>query len=125
MSNRTNRNQPVERWPESVEILRLLISRNEPLSVVTIARDLNEPEISTRNRLLRLEVAGAVHSFRRATTIPPVGPERRSAHYVIDQYGRDCVVDAHVPGGSAPLPCVNSVFALAAAMGLENSSPGN
>ena len=126
MSQPSNRNTPVEHWPESVNILCLLIDKNEPLSMVTIARELEEPEITTRNRLLKLEVAGAVKAFKRPSAPLPGGrPERRSTHYVVAQYGRDCAVKSDPTGKRTSLPCANSVFALAAAMGLTALSDGS
>jgi len=114
---RTNRKVPVEQWPESLEILRLLSSQNKALSVRELAHDVSAPEISTRNRLARLETLGAVEGTR---AIARLGPDKHVTcmHYVITQYGRDCVVSRAQSLGEASRLCVNIVFSLARAMNL-------
>ncbi len=113
----TNRKVPVEQWPESLEILRHLASQNRAMSIRELAHDVSAPEISTRNRLARLEVLGAVE-VKRSTAILGPGRSVTCAHYVITQYGRDCAVSRGKPAQAVPGLCVNSVFALARAMNL-------
>lgn len=114
---RTNRCVPVEQWPESLELLRYLAIQKNPLSVRDLSHEVSAPEISTRNRLARLEAEGAV-SATRATSILGPGKQVVCAHYVITQYGRDCAGLRSQATENAPRPCVNSVFALAKAMNL-------
>lgn len=114
---RTNRCVPVEQWPESLELLRYLCIQKQPMSVRDLSRDVSAPEISTRNRLARLEVEGAV-SASRATSILGPGKQVVCVHYVITQYGRDCAGQRPQTTGNTSRACVNSVFALAKAMNL-------
>jgi predicted ArsR family transcriptional regulator len=115
---RTNRCVPVEQWPESIELLRYLAKQKKPMSIRDLAHDVNAPEISTRNRLARLEALGAVTASRAVSVLGP-GKQVVCAHYAITQYGRDCAgLRAH-NATSSPRPCVNSVFALAQAMNLQ------
>lgn len=113
----TNRKVPVEQWPESLEILRHLAAQNRAMSIRALANDVGAPEISTRNRLARLEVLGAVEATRSTASLGP-GRSVTCAHYVITQYGRDCAVSRGKPLESMPRLCVNSVFSLARAMNL-------
>lgn len=115
---RTNRKVPVEQWPESIEILQHLASRQKAVSIKELAHDVSAPEISTRNRLARLEALGAVEA-NRATAILGPGKPVTCAHYVITQYGRDCVVSRGQSTSTVSRLCVNSVFALARAMNLS------
>ncbi len=113
----TNRKVPVEQWPESLEILRHLSSQNKAITIRELAHDVSAPEISTRNRLARLEVLGAVVATRSTASLGP-GKHVTCAHYVITQYGRDCAVSRSPSAGGITRLCVNSVFALARAMNL-------
>lgn len=113
----TNRRVPVEQWPESLEILRHLATQNKALTIRELAHDVSAPEISTRNRLARLEVLGAVEASRSTAILGP-GKNVTCAHYAITQYGRDCAVSRGTPADAMPRLCVNSVFALARAMNL-------
>jgi hypothetical protein len=115
---RTNRCVPVEQWPESLELLRTLASRQKPMSVRDLSLDVCAPEISTRNRLARLEALGAITGSRAVSVLGP-GKQVVCTHYVITQYGRDCAGLRSPVTGNAPRPCVNSVFALAQAMNLQ------
>ncbi len=119
-SHTTNRNVPVEQWPESLEILRHLATQNRAMSIKELAHDVSAPEISTRNRLARLEVLGAVIASRAAAVLGP-GRQVTCAHYVITQYGRDCALSRGInnTGNAVSHLCVNSVFALARAMNLS------
>ena len=114
---RTNRKVPVEQWPESLEILRYLASQSKAMSVKELAHEVSAPEISTRNRLSRLETLGAVEGSR---AISQLGPDRHvtCTHYVITQYGRDCAISRGQTAAGVSRLCVNSVFALARAMNL-------
>jgi hypothetical protein len=115
----TNRNVPVEQWPESLEILRHLSSQSKAMTIKELAHDVSAPEISTRNRLARLELSGAVLASRATAVLGP-GRQVTCAHYVITQFGRDCAVSRGVNHGSAVAHlCVNSVFSLARAMNLS------
>jgi hypothetical protein len=114
----TNRKVPVEQWPESLEILRHLSAQNRAMTIRELAHDVSAPEISTRNRLARLEILGAVEASRSTASLGP-GRNVTCAHYVITQYGRDCAVSRGKPAESMPRLCVNSVFALARAMNLS------
>ena len=119
---RTNRKVPVEQWPESLEILRHLATQNKAMSIRDLAHDVSAPEISTRNRLARLEVLGAVEATRAPSILGP-GKQVTCAHYMITQYGRDCAMsrggaNAGANTGGISSLCVNSVFALARAMNL-------
>jgi len=116
---RSNRNVPAEQWPESVEILRYLATQSKPVSIKEISHDVGAPEISTRNRLARLEVLGAVTASHAVSILRP-GRQVVCAHFVITQYGRDCAVTRKPNAISAARPCVNSVFALAQAMNLRS-----
>lgn len=109
-----NRTVPVEQWPESLEILRHLATQTRPRSIKEVAHDVGAPEISTRNRLARLEALGAVVASRQTARL---GPARQvtCAHFVITQYGKDC---AGLREQNTVRLCVNSVFALASAMKL-------
>jgi predicted ArsR family transcriptional regulator len=115
---RTNRCVPVEQWPESVELLRTLALQQKPMSIRDLSHDVSAPEISTRNRLARLEAEGAVAASRAVSVLGP-GRQVICTHYVITQYGRDCAGLRSSAMGNAPRPCVNSVFALAQAMNLR------
>ncbi len=115
----TNRNVPVEQWPESLEILRHLSAQNRAMTIKELAHDVSAPEISTRNRLARLEVLGAVIASRASAILGP-GRQVTCAHYVITQYGRDCAVARGANNtNTVSHLCVNSVFALARAMNLS------
>ena len=114
----TNRKVPVEQWPESLEILRHLSTQNKAMTIRELAHDVSAPEISTRNRLARLEVLGAVEASRSSAILAP-GKIVTCAHYAITQYGRDCAVSRGKSAESMPRLCVNSVFALARAMNLS------
>lgn len=121
MSKLSNRNLPVEQWPESLEILRHLAQQMEPKPIKDLARDVHAPEISTRNRLAKLETVGTVRAMRSTATLAP-GKHVKCTHYVITQYGRDC---AGMRAQSQLHPFklgVNSVFALATAMDLSDST---
>ncbi|MCF8156136.1 MAG: hypothetical protein K9K35_09035 [Rhodoferax sp.] len=115
MRKHSNRNTPVEQWPESLEILRHLSAQTVPIAVKDVARDVSAPEISTRNRLAKLEARGTVRATRSAARR---GPDRQvvCTHYVITQYGKDCV-GTRVQQSQALKVCGNSVFSWAAAMG--------
>ncbi len=113
----TNRKVPVEQWPESLEILRHLATQNRALTIRELAHDVSAPEISTRNRLARLEALGAVEASRSTASLGP-GKNVTCAHYAITQYGRDCAVSRGKPVDTMSRLCVNSVFALARAMNL-------
>ena len=115
---RTNRKVPAEQWPESIEILRHLSTQNKAVTIRELAHGVSAPEISTRNRLARLEVLGAVEASRSTASLGP-GKNVTCAHYAITQYGRDCAVSRGKPAESMPKLCVNSVFALARAMNLS------
>jgi predicted ArsR family transcriptional regulator len=86
---RSNRSLPVEQWPESLDILRHLATVPHPRSIKDIARAVGAPEISTRNRLSRLEAAGTV-SAHRGIVATPSGKSAVGTQYRITQHGRDC-----------------------------------
>lgn len=90
---RSNRNTPVEQWPESVEILRHLATSSRPCSIKDIASAVCAPEISTRNRLSRLEAAGTV-SASHALVVTTSEKPAVGTHYRITQHGRDCASGA-------------------------------
>jgi hypothetical protein len=112
---RTGRNIPPEQWPESLDILRYLVSQTTPKSIKEVATHVNAPEISTRNRLARLEAHGAVSAARSISILGP-GKQVVCAHFVVTQYGRDCAAARDEATHGASRPCVNSVFALAQAL---------
>ncbi len=116
MSKQSNRSLPVEQWPESLEILRHLAARSEPISIRDVARDVSAPEISTRNRLARLEAHGAVRACRAVAVVAP-GKQVVCTHYVITQHGKDCA--ALETRSKSPFAgiCANSVFSWASAIG--------
>ena len=116
---RTGRNIPPEQWPESLDILRYLVSQTIPKSIKEIAGHVNAPEISTRNRLARLEAQGAVSAARSVSILGP-GKQVVCAHFVVPQYGRDCEESRDEATRSAGRPCVNSVFALAQALNFRS-----
>ena len=111
---RSNRSLPVEQWPESVEILRQLAHSPQPRTIKDIARAVSAPEISTRNRLSRLEAAGTV-SGNRAVVATTSGKPAVGTHYCITQYGRDCAAGAVRTPQAATAPSIwqraSSVFA--------------
>lgn len=115
---RTNRCVPVEQWPESVELLRSLASQQKPMSVRDLSHDVGAPEISTRNRLARLEALGAITASRAVSILAP-GKQVVCTHYVITQYGRDSSGLRAQTVATMPRVRVNSVFALAQAMNLR------
>ena len=115
---RTNRCVPVEQWPESIELLRHLATQKRSMSIRDLSHDVQAPEISTRNRLARLEALGAVTATRAVSVLAP-GKQVVCTHYAITQYGRDCAGLRPHMVASSPRPCVNSVFALAQAMDLQ------
>ena len=103
---------PVERRPESMEILRYLLSATGPKSIRDISEHLATPEVTTRQRLFRLEAINAVSSAKLVLPYEVSGNRVWAAHYVLTQYGRDCAYsDSNTlrPAGKR----VNSVFALA------------
>jgi len=110
-TGQTNRSLPVERWPESLDILRHLAAQGEPRSIKQISHDVGAPEISTRNRLARLAALGAVRACK-ATTIAAMGKQVVCTHYVATSYGRDCAARLAPSPERAKMPFVNSVFAL-------------
>ena len=114
----TNRKVPVEQWPESLEILRFLAQQSNPRPIRDVAQEVSAPEISTRNRLARLEALGAVTASRARA---PIGPGKYvvCAHFVITQYGKDCIANHGKSAVTTPRLCVNSVFGLAMAMNLH------
>ncbi len=114
----SNRNIPVEQWPESLEILRHLSSQSRTVTIRELAHDVSAPEISTRNRLARLEILGAVEASRSTASLES-GKNVTCAHYAITQYGRDCALSRGKPALGMSGLCVNSVFALARAMNLS------
>ena len=118
-SQSTHRKAPTEQWPESLELLRHLATQNRAMTIKELAHAVSAPEISTRNRLARLEALGAVVASRSAAILGP-GKQVTCAHYVITQYGRDRALSRGdgSSGGISHL-CVNSVFALARAMNLS------
>ncbi len=117
MTKHSNRNCPVEQWPESLEILRHLANQTEPLAIKDVARDVAAPEISTRNRLAKLEAQGTVRALRATATLGP-GKQVTCTHYVITQYGKDCAgMRAQAQSPAHPAVMANSVFSWAAAMG--------
>ena len=116
--NRTNRYLPVEQWPESLEILRHLTTQAEPRTIKQVAHAVCAPEISTRNRLARLEQLGAVQACRSVTEFAP-GKHITCTHYSITQYGRDTAGTGGIELRQTVRVCANSVFALASAMKLS------
>lgn len=124
MAKLSNRNIPVEQWPESLEILRHLASQAEPKPIKDLARDVCAPEISTRNRLAKLETVGTVKAMR-STATASAGKHVKCTHYVITQYGRDCAGMRVQTQMSAFKRGVNSVFALATAMDFSDMTPMN
>ena len=116
MTKPSNRNIPVERWPESLEILRHLAARAAPVAVKDVAREVGAPEISTRNRLAKLEVQATVRAQRAIATLGP-GKQVTCTHYVITQYGKDCAALRLQAPGSAFMGGANSVFSWATAIG--------
>lgn len=113
MTKQSNRNIPVEQWPESLEILRHLAAQSVPRPIKEVARDVSAPEISTRNRLAKLEAQGTVRALRAIATLGP-GKEVTCTHYEITQYGKDCA-GLRTQGQGIKVR-VNSVFSWAAAL---------
>lgn len=116
MTKQSNRNIPVEQWPESLEILRHLAVQSVPVPVKDVARDVSAPEISTRNRLAKLEAHGTVRASREVASLGP-GKQVTCTHYAITQYGKDCAGSRAQNQSQAIKVCANSVFNWAAAMG--------
>ncbi len=119
MTKHSNRNIPVEQWPESLEILRHLATLSEPIPIKDVAHYVSAPEISTRNRLAKLEAQGTVRALRAAATLAP-GRQVTCTHYVITQYGKDCAGMRAQSQSSAFKVSANSVFSWAAAMGASH-----
>ena len=123
MTKHSNRSIPVEQWPESLEILRHLAAQTTPLPIKEVARDVSAPEISTRNRLAKLEAQGTVRALRAIATLGP-GKQVTCTHYVITQYGKDCA-GMRTQGQSQVIKVrANSVFTWAAAMDANGLSDG-
>jgi hypothetical protein len=118
IKHRTNRNIPVEQWPESLEILRYLTAQPEPKSIKEVAREVRAPEISTRTRLAKLETQGAVIAVKATAYLAP-GKHVLCTHYEVTQYGRDCAGKRAQDSLRVARMCANSVFALASAMKLS------
>lgn len=116
MIKHSNRNVPVERWPESLEILRHLANQTSPVPVKDVARDVSAPEISTRNRLAKLEAQGTVRASRAVVCLGP-SKQVTCTHYSITQYGRDCAEMGRSFTTTADRVCANSVFDWAMNMG--------
>ena len=119
MTKHSNRNIPVEQWPESLEILRHLATLTQPIPIKDVAHYVSAPEISTRNRLAKLETQGTVRALRAYATLGP-GKQVTCTHYVITQYGKDCACTRGQNHGSAFKAPANSVFSWAAAMGASH-----
>lgn len=119
MTKHSNRNIPVEQWPESLEILRHLATLTEPIPIKDVAQHVSAPEISTRNRLAKLEAQGTVRALRAAAKLGP-GKQVTCTHYVITQYGKDCACMRGQNQSSAFKVSANSVFSWAAAMGASH-----
>jgi hypothetical protein len=119
MTKHSNRNCPVEQWPESLEILRHLAAQTAPIAIKDVARDVSAPEISTRNRLAKLEAQGTVRALRAVAT-PAPGKQVTCTHYVITQYGKDCAGMMNQTKSQPNKICANSVFSWAAAMGAQH-----
>jgi len=120
MTKHSNRNTPVEQWPESLEILRHLATQTEPVPIKDVAHYVSAPEISTRNRLAKLEAQGTVRALRASATLAP-GKQVTCTHYVITQYGKDCAGSRAQAQSPAFRVCANSVFSWAAAVGSGQS----
>ncbi len=116
MTKHSNRNIPVEQWPESLEILRHLAAQSVPVAVKDVARDVSAPEISTRNRLAKLEAHGTVRASREVATLGP-GKQVTCTHYAITQYGKDCAGVRAQSQSQTFKVRANSVFNWAAALG--------
>ena len=119
MTKHSNRNTPVEQWPESLEILRHLATLTEPIPIKDVAHNVSAPEISTRNRLAKLEAQGTVRALRAAANLGP-GKQVTCTHYVITQYGKDCAGMRGQNQSGAFKVSANSVFSWAAAMGASH-----
>ena len=120
MTKQSNRNIPVEQWPESLDILRHLATLSAPMPIKDVAHNVCAPEISTRNRLAKLEAQGTVRAMRAYATLSP-GKQVNCTHYVITQYGKDCAGGRTQSQGQAFNVCANSVFSWAAAVGAGQS----
>lgn len=116
MTKHSNRNIPVEQWPESLDILRHLATLSAPIPIKDVAHYVSAPEISTRNRLAKLEAQGTVRALRASATLSP-GKQVTCTHYVITQYGKDCAGGRMQSQGQTFSVCANSVFSWAAAVG--------
>ncbi|MEO7107368.1 MAG: hypothetical protein ABIZ09_13425, partial [Rhodoferax sp.] len=87
------------------------------IPIKDVAHYVSAPEISTRNRLAKLEAQGTVRALRAAATLSP-GKQVTCTHYVITQYGKDCA--GMRAQASAFKVSANSVFSWAAAMGASH-----
>lgn len=111
-----NRKVPVEQWPESIQILRHLALQQKPRTIKELASEVSAPEISTRGRLARLEVLGAVHATRAIAVLGP-GKQVLCTHYEITQHGRDLAVTrGRRVTDNVTHGVINSVFSLGWAM---------
>jgi len=101
---------------EYVEILKCLVGQTTPMSVRDVARAVCCPEISTRNRLEKMESHGALRSARRDAILAP-GKSVCCIQYVLTQYGKDCL-ERKVSGWTTVdrIPAANSVFSWAASV---------
>lgn len=107
-----NRKVPVEQWPESIQILRHLALQSKPRSIKEVASEVNAPEISTRGRLSRLEVLGAVQASRVIAVLGP-GKQVLCTHYEITQHGRDIAVSrGRRATDTVSHGVINSIFSL-------------
>jgi len=112
MSKHSNRNLPVEQWPESLEILRHLAAQSAPVPVKDVARDVSA-------RLAKLEAHGTVRASREVASLGP-GKQVTCTHYAITQYGKDCAGVRAQAQAQAIKVRVNSVFNWAAALGVAS-----
>lgn len=86
------------------------------MAVKDVAREVSAPEISTRNRLAKLEAHGTVRASREIASLGP-GKQVTCTHYAITQYGKDCAGVRAQAQAQAFKVRVNSVFNWAAALG--------
>ena len=120
MTKHSNRNIPVEQWPESLDILRHLATLTKPIPIKDVAHYVSAPEISTRNRLAKLEAQGTVRAMRAYATLAP-GKQVNCTHYEITQYGKDCAGGRSTSQSEGFTVCANSEFFWAAADGAGES----
>ena len=119
IKNAGRRRDDPQNRPELLAILSTLAAHNAYMSIREIAQGVSAPEITVRQRLIRLESLSAITGERQAAMIysagSALGREVVAMQYQITQYGRD-ILAGGASAGQFTTPAVNSVFQLGASL---------